>query len=842
MKRLLILLFLVSFIVSNGASQFAFDYGLFFNSHSVRGDQRTSLVLERGDPISFEGNMEISFDMEIRNEALFGTILHIKFNKTHVITLLFIASETEKNHPALAIDEKIYAISNKVERKEGYFSVSISLLPEMQKLFLKYDDIKQTIPIELETVNEVSVLFGANFLEKQTDSAPVNVKDIKIFNNNKLIRYWELKQHNENICYDKIHKIPAIANNPHWIINDHIEWKEIYRSTNSEIISLTFDPKGNVFYILKGNNIAVYDPVLQKETLIPVKDGYPAINYPGHLLYDTLSNCLVSYCLHKKEISTFSFKNNSWSKKTENTDEMHYQFPALAYQDSIVYTFGGYGFYTFKNDLFKINLASGEFEQFVLNDINPRFASSAAIVGNVLYVLGGKGNKQGRQAFSSQQYNELYTIDLKTLQTEKVHVFEDQDGASSFVLAPSMYFDSSDSSLYAINLHKGGILMKISLHDYHKQNISKPISSAPRNRNQDFDLFYSQQLKKMFLVFNGIVDNQAEIVIYSLNFPIINEEELLQTNEEEGSGRIYALMGVGGFIVCLVVLGMVLLWRRRKRKSKEEIMFPDYDSASDENETLDETLENETIKYFDRSKSAISLLGGFNVRDNKGNDITSFFTPKLKGLLIVLIIYTTKDPRGILVKKIDDILWPDKDEEAARNNRNVTLRKLRVLFETIGDMMIINDNGFLRIKLEDTIFCDYTTALQCIEKMGQQKEIVNTEVLDQLLELQLYGTLLPNTTRDWLDDFKDNYSGLSIDLLKKLLITKKALSKKQLLDIANTLFLHDPLNETALTVKCSVFFQSGKTGIAKNVYDKFCNEYKRSLATNYTKPFSDYCK
>lgn len=60
----------------------------------------------------------------------------------------------------------------------------------------------------------------------------------------------------------------------------------------------------------------------------------------------------------------------------------------------------------------------------------------------------------------------------------------------------------------------------------------------------------------------------------------------------------------------------------------------------------------EVEKFFDRSRSAISLLGTFNVRDKDGNDITGAFTPRLKSLLVLLVLYTEKNKQGILTKKL----------------------------------------------------------------------------------------------------------------------------------------------------------------------------------------------
>ncbi|MFR9264002.1 MAG: hypothetical protein ACLVL2_28860 [Bacteroides cellulosilyticus] len=238
--------------------------------------------------------------------------------------------------------------------------------------------------------------------------------------------------------------------------------------------------------------------------------------------------------------------------------------------------------------------------------------------------------------------------------------------------------------------------------------------------------------------------------------------------------------------------------------------------------------------YFDRSRSAISLLGTFNVRDKEGNDITSNFTPRLKSLLVLLILYTEKNERGILTRKMTDMLWSDKDEIAARNNRNVTLRKLRVLLEEVGDVEVISDGGFLKIRWNESVFCDYCTALHCmdlLQKNGAQKDEV---LLNQILELLLYGPLLSNTIVDWLDEFKDAYSSLSIDLLRNLLdIEYRKSDREMVLRITDIMFLHDPLNEEALAAKCSVLFLEGKKGIAKSVYDRFCKEYRESLGEDY---------
>lgn len=258
----------------------------------------------------------------------------------------------------------------------------------------------------------------------------------------------------------------------------------------------------------------------------------------------------------------------------------------------------------------------------------------------------------------------------------------------------------------------------------------------------------------------------------------------------------------------------------------------------------DSPLLSETVKHLSaRSRSAISLLGTFNVRNKNGEDITSTFTPRLKSLLLLLILHTEKNPKGILTKKVTDMLWPDKNEVSARNNRNVTLRKLRVLLEEVGDAEVISEGGFLKMKWKENVFCDYRAALHCMELFQKNEAQKDEALLNRMLDLLLYGPLLSNTIVDWLDEFKDAYSSLSIDLLKNLLDIEQMRSNNEMvLRITDILFLHDPLNEEALAAKCSVLFSEGKKGIAKSVYDRFCKEYRDSLGEDYTVPLSKLCE
>ena len=60
-------------------------------------------------------------------------------------------------------------------------------------------------------------------------------------------------------------------------------------------LNVAFNAREALFYLVKSQSIEILDEngVLQNEVI--VRGGYPAVEFPNHLLYDTLSNKLVSY-------------------------------------------------------------------------------------------------------------------------------------------------------------------------------------------------------------------------------------------------------------------------------------------------------------------------------------------------------------------------------------------------------------------------------------------------------------------------------------------------------------------------------------------------------------------
>ena len=844
--QLQILLSVLLCMVGKVDASSLYDYGLSLKSHAVPGIERTTLYLDDNQPFSIKNDFIISFQMYVRaNEHDFGTILHLHTNTNQFIRFSFVAGE-ERHFPALVLNEGIININSPIER-EKWLDVSLHLRLKDNVIEIDYDNKKISAMAPLQGVKSVTALFG-QMKEYLSDVAPIDLRNVTITQDGKQIREWKLWKHNDTVCYDEIEGAVARAIHPVWLIDNHIEWKLVHQAKIPGKLDVAFNAREALFYLVRSQSIDVLDEngTLQKE--IAIRGGYPAVEFPNHLLYDTLSNKLVSYYPKKGITSRFSFDTERWSNEIRNTEEASNYNHARTFNpaDSSFYFFGGYGFYQYRNDLYRMKYSTNQIEQVEYErPLYPRYSAAMAIVGDELYIFGGRGNKYGKQELSSHYYWGLCAINLKNKQSRIVWQ-KNQPQEEGTIMASTMYFEPSDSSFYAVSTNKGGVLWKISMKDSVYSEVSKPIYNESTYQDSDFSLYTSPSHGKLFLVLDKILSNHThELAIYSINMPLVNEVDIRQSTAGESINNRWYLYAIG--ILLLLVLAGFVLYRfkyngknkkapaTKKGTEKTVATTGKVQSQSDvpESKTIpkkewmqeSETIFTETVNYYDRSRASISLLGCFNVRDKDGNDITSNFTPRLKHLFILLILYTEKNAQGILASKTTEILWPEKEETAARNNRNVNLRKLRVLLESIGDMEVMIENNFLRIKWGTGVFCDYHTLITCTKQFEQEK---SEELLNRILEILLYGPLLPNTILDWLDDFKDDYSSYSIDLLKNLLdIEISRNHQDMIIRLADIMFLHDPLNEEALAAKCSVLVTQGK------------KEYHDSMGETYKVPFAD---
>ena len=393
------------------------DSGLYFHAYEVSAANRTSLQLEGGKPIALTNQFELSFDLNLRNnESIFGAILHLTFDDTTAVHLMLVIDENNHIYPALVLNDQIHYLKTPLHRQQ-WVPVSLRLDRKMNQIKFSYAQAETSVSIPLHNFHSSTITFG-RLNSFGRDVVPMNVRNISLAQNGKQVRLWKLGKHNGNICQDEIMQSPAISESPYWLMDNHMEWQLVYSTTSTEPLLAAFDARKTQFYFIKKNVIEVYDHKFALQRRHEAKDNYSITDYNSHCLFDTLTNQLVAYSLISNKIARFSFETNEWCPIQDNKYDVIYNNHAYTFNptDSAYYFFGGYGHFTYHNDLFRWKVDVDTLQKINYEpQVYPRFAAAMTAYDNKLYILGGRGNKLGRQAVESYFYYDLWRIRLYLL-------------------------------------------------------------------------------------------------------------------------------------------------------------------------------------------------------------------------------------------------------------------------------------------------------------------------------------------------------------------------------------------------------------------------------------------
>ena len=232
------------------------------------------------------------------------------------------------------------------------------------------------------------------------------------------------------------------------------------------------------------------------------------------------------------------------------------------------------------------------------------------------------------------------------------------------------------------------------------------------------------------------------------------------------------------------------------------------------------------------AETGIYLFGGLRVVAAEGADITSQFSPILRELLLLLICHTPKG--GISSEQIKNILWYDKDEKSAINNRSVSLFKLRGLLRDVGPCKIRSEQGrwFLEAPSE---LVDYYRFIDLV-KAG---ELTRTQI-EALLTLVEYGPLLEGFNELWADPLKADVTDSILTALTHFALGLNIHDQADLLlDVCDAIAKFDSLNETALALKCKACREKGNNILSRQIFTNFQKEYQAVYGEPFPREYSE---
>lgn len=826
------------------------QYGLKFHAYSYEPEMRTSLDLFPDDFFSFPDDFSISFD--------------VKFDFKEVQNYGYVFRITDKNGNKIdfVLGDKIISFSSSLGNivfvktfgevkllPDKWMKIRLRINIKVSELEISIGDVIQqwNLP-EIKDLNDVRIVFGKNnYPETQSVDVPnMTIKDVKIEDKNTAVYYWKLSKYAPEGVYDELKKHFAKCENPDWVLTQNTTWKKESTFTCGENPYITYNPDKNIVAVTDKHQFYTY--LLNDRQLVkqPVNKGFSYSQYANQMIYNPTDSGYYIYNLLKegdgREFAAFNQATGAWSETTPHnyySDYWHHN-RYFSVNNNKLYLFGGYGHHKYKGDVFIYDVSNGIWSQKALagDSIEPRYLSGLGVISDYqLLRFGGYGSKSGNQELSPQHYYDAYVIDIEKMRAKKIWTLETTP-KENFVVSNSVVVDTLNNCFYALcypftKFNTTIMLYKFSLTEPKYEILADIIPLRFKDTGSFVDLFLDKTNHKLIAVTSSSisVDSLASISIYSLSYPPLKKTDLYQPVKSRNKILGIILIFVLGFLLLTSVL-FLLFYKKRKIKKNVDIEHNIVSEISSDAESSSGITSIKSVR-----KQAISLFGGFQVIDKNGNNLTTEFKPLVENLFLLVLLSTIKNVKGISFLKLKEILWFDMTEESANNNRGVAMSKIRQIMKHVGDVQFLKQGVYWTVEFGNDIYCDYYEALILIRKIKESKEL-NINDIKRLLSIVSEGELLPNMQIDWADTFKSDFSNDFVDLILSLIAQKDArFSDALYLDMANTIFIHDPLNEDALRLKCSILVKMGKNGLAKNTYTAFVKEYAAWFATNYKYSF-----
>lgn len=824
------------------------SYGLGFYSHEVVQDKRTSLELSL-NKVASKADLEVSFDLSFipNRQIYFGYLLRLVTADKQNIDLIY-DNQTNTKHFKIIIGEKLSGISFNIDEKALFNNWN------RLRLVVDFKQDKLTLLVGREAYSESGIhlnrssnyklLFGANAYPQfqTTDLPPFKLRDVKVLQSDKLLAYWPLSEYQGDIAHETVSQNNGKVNNALWIKSRHRNWQMEKELTVAGDASLAFDPVTETVYMITADSLFSYS----ESSITTLKSaGYHTGRQqliPGD---QTLFNNNKLYYLYidQKLVATYNIADKQWDKRLKkkpietNNGHLNKFFCQL---DSSIYTIGGYGQLVYKDSVKQYQLTTGMWRNIkIKGDVfTPRYMAGLGTnaAGDTVYVIGGYGSASGQQIVNPRNLYDMMRFDVKTKTFKKLFSINVKN--EDFVFANSLVINEKTHTYYGLIFpqHKFNSNLQL-IEGSLDKSVYKLVGDTIPYLFQDVkayaDIYYCPRSKKFLTVTLFKQNEQTRIKIYSLLSP--PEPLVIPVSGYRSISYIWWISGV--LIACLGVIVRRKINNRKGKKGSNQILPPSSaaEAFSDVSQGKEPPVETDHDHKVNCNKNAIFLFGDLQFFTANGQEITKYFTPLLKELFLVILLYSIKLGRGVSSEKLNEILWFDKSEKSARNNRSVNIAKLKSLLDKMGNCHLSKDTGYWKIEIDySKIMVDYHTYINIVSnknKLDKQKVI-------QLTHITQRGNFLSNIEYEWLDSFKSEVSNEIIDSYIQVASTVTVADDPEfLIKLANDIFYFDPVNEDAMIIKCKTLSYLGKHSLAKNTFESFSKEYRVIYGEGFERDF-----
>jgi two-component SAPR family response regulator len=830
MWKFILLLFLCVHVITNAG--YAQSYGLRFSSHEVVQERRTTLNLTSSGPLCFKKNGEISFDLNFLpyKETYFGYVLRIIIANNQNIDLVYNQKERTFNFLIGENFSRAFTIDS-IALFGGWTHISIHLdLEQNEAAILVNNKFIAKGPAKLGKPACTQVFFGTNSYEgfQTVDIPPMNLLNIVVKEGNHVRYNWPLSENDGSKATDLQEGKTAEIRNANWIDPRHRNWSLLQIWKINGTPSVAFDPEKEVLYIVSSDSLYNISFKNEQQEGIRLTQALDSLMPGNQSVFNPLLNKLFNFYIDQKRIGSYDSLTRKWSISYP-PDQLTVFWQAnkfISRADSFLYILCGYGQMQYKNTVQRYNFTNKRWDSVPTTGerLTPRYmaATGATDNGDTAYILGGYGSNSGNQIVNSRHYYDLMAFAVKDHSFHKV--FQLEEPAVQFCFANSLIIDQNTKNYYALIFPNDKFNTSLQLIEGSlKEPGFKPLGNTIPYSFHDIksfaDLYYCRDSKKLVAVtLYTSKDNTTEVKVYTLEFP-----PNTMVADNSGLNKFSAWY----WLLLIPVVGIsIFLFLRRRKKTPQPLVVTET--------TTDETAAEEEM--IAEKKGNIWFFGPFEVLDKEGQDITKFFTPLLRELFLLIAINTIRSGKGISSDRLYATLWRDKSSKEAQNNRSVNMVKLKAILDKLGP--------FAFIKEADRWSLQYAAADINMDLAGFQQLLhtprpLQKQPIRDLLKILHRGSFLPDTNYTWLEDIQSEISGLTLDILMEAANQFKS-DPELIIEIVDSIFLFDPVNEDALRMKCSNLVALGRHSLAKTAFNKFAKEYLHMYGEEFPQSFSAY--
>jgi two-component SAPR family response regulator len=323
---------------------------------------------------------------------------------------------------------------------------------------------------------------------------------------------------------------------------------------------------------------------------------------------------------------------------------------------------------------------------------------------------------------------------------------------------------------------------------------------------------------------NGAIDNLS---IWSR---ALGEEEIWKLNKEileivpiKNVFVLYPVLSRSVVIFILLSLGVILWFKVLPRFRKQP-------SAASRIRNIEKVVTQKPESNY------IQLFGDFKVLASDGTEITNLFTPKLKQLFLIILLYSQRNRNGISTQELTEILWQGHSSQSAKNSRGVTIRKLRLILESLDSVQINFHIDRWSISFSGSVYCDY---IECLKLLKREKTH-DTDFNLNFYHIIREGELFKGESYDWLDDFKGIIGNNIVDILLKFISELSIeMDFELILKLTERILESDPVNDQALTYKLKSLIKQNNRNLARFSYDRFCTLYEELYGEKFSKKYEE---